>query len=837
MKRGNDTMFEFVPMTDRIRAIRAKRDVFTGGKYITINAERTRLYTEYYKAHENEYPMLKRAGALLYWAQNRAYHVFDDDILVGSPGPDQRSMCPYVEWSVAWIPAVVDDDDETFRKAWQNGESVYMSDEDREIFREAYGYWKDRTISKMAEGIMTEDFWNAAGNGMFLNSGSTNPNFRGICTRPQGHYVANFRAAINKGFGAVRAEAQAKLDAMRGKVFGNMASSHVFYHAVIRVCDAAMTMSRGYAAACRAKAEETTDEARRAELLKMADSLDWIMEHPARTYWEGLQAAVFYQILQSTDAQQHGASMGRIDEYVGHLLHKELESGAITTELAQEYTDAFILRLSDIIVLPGFMLSNRDLIEIQKTGRNVYSMIYNGLTPTSGLALTLGGRNADGTDASNECTRLFLQTYGRMRFPDPTVALRIHPGTPDDVWRLGIESCKLNGGIPQLQNDEVIIPQMMDLGFSAEDAADYSIVGCVEPGGTGNEWTAAGCTGTESMWTTVIVLLVAINGGVNPQTGKMALPCKKLYECETFEEFKENYAKELQYLLDWNVSFCNMFELMYGHYFPCIVASTLMEGCLESGKDVHQGGAKYNRTGITAVGTANIADSLMAIKKLCFDDKTVTTREMYDALKANWEGYEDLRQTIINEVPHYGNDIDEVDELAHWVLLQFANDCTNATGPRGHYSGGTFTMTAHIYQGSVTPATPDGRKDWEPLADAISSRQGFDKNGPTAYLRSAAKLPHRELTNGDQLNIRFSPGSVAGDAGAMKLKSLISTYFRLGGMQVQFNVVSTENLHKAQEDPQNYKDLIVRIAGFSTYFVSLDKRTQDDFITRTEQIV
>ena len=828
-------MFEFVPMSERIKAIRARRDAFTGGKYITINSERTRLYTEYYKAHENEYPLMKRAGALLYWAQNHAYNVFDDDIFVGSPGPDQRSMSPYVEWGNAWMRGVLDGDDESFRLAWQNGESVYMSDADREVFREAYDYWENRTISKMAEGVMTDDIWAAVGNGMFSSACPTDPFYRGICSRAQGHYVANFRAAINKGFGAVKQEAQQKLDEMRGRIFGDLAQSHLFYHAVIRVCDAAMTLSRGYAKACREKAASEPDEARKAELLKMAESLDWIMEHPARTYWEGLQAAIFYQLLLSTDAQQHGQSMGRIDSYVGRQLHEELASGALTTEQAQEYTDAFILRLSDIIVLPGFPFSNQKLIEMQKAGKNVYSAIYNGLTPTSGLALTLGGRNADGTDACNEATELFLQTYGRLHFPDPTVALRIHPGTPEKIWRLGIESCKLSGGIPQLQNDEVIIPDLVKIGFSEEDAADYSIVGCVEPGGTGNEWTAAGCTGTESIWNTVMVLLCAINGGVNPRTGKMALPCKKLYECESFEEFKANFEAEMEYLLNWNVSFANLFEEVYGHEFPCIAASALIEGCVESGRDVHHGGAKYNRTGMNAVGTANIADGLMAIKKLCFDDKTVSTREMYDALQANWEGYEDLRQTIINEVPHYGNDIEEVDELASWALGLFAEGCAKATGPRGHFSGGTFTMTSHIMNGAMTPATPDGRKSGEPLADAISSRQGFDKNGPTAYLRSAAKLPHWELSNGDQLNIRFSPGSVAGDAGAAKLKALISTYFRLGGMQVQFNVVGTEKLHAAQKDPLQYKDLIVRIAGFSTYFVSLDKKTQDDFITRTEQ--
>ena len=227
----------------------------------------------------------------------------------------------------------------------------------------------------------------------------------------------------------------------------------------------------------------------------------------------------------------------------------------------------------------------------------------------------------------------------------------------------------------------------------------------------------------------------------------------------------------------------------------------------------------------------------MAIKKLCFDDKSVSKRDMFDALANNWVGYEWIREKIVREVPHYGNNIEEVDELSAWALNIFAEHMTQATNARGHFSGGTFTMTMHIRHGKNTPATPDGRAAGEPLADAISPRQGFDKNGPIAYLISASKLPHRALSNGDQLNIRFSPKSVEGDVGAEKLQSLISTYFKLGGMQVQFNVVGTEELREAQEKPQDYQTLIVRIAGFSTYFVTLDKATQDDFITRTEQEV
>jgi len=357
-------MFEFAPMTERIQRVRAKRDVFTGGKYMTINSERTKIYTDYYKEHENEYPLLKRSGALLEWAAKKKCNVFDDDILVGTPGPDERCLSPYVEWNCRWIPSIVDDTDENFKKAWQSHDSIYMSDEQRQIFREAYDFWKDRTIAKMVEGAITEDFWDASGNGCLLGSGKRDPFFFGVSGMPQGHYIANFDKAINVGFGEVKRQAQAKLDAMKGRIYGNDAKPHIFYYSVIRVCEAAMVLSKRYADACREKAVWTKDEKRQAELYKMADSLDWIMENPARTYWEGLQAAIFYQIILSTDAQQHGQSIGRIDKYTGHLLKKQLEEGTITQEEAQEMTDAFILRLSDIIVLPGFSMNNQRIIEI-----------------------------------------------------------------------------------------------------------------------------------------------------------------------------------------------------------------------------------------------------------------------------------------------------------------------------------------------------------------------------------------------------------------------------------------------------------------------------------------
>jgi formate C-acetyltransferase len=447
----------------------------------------------------------------------------------------------------------------------------------------------------------------------------------------------------------------------------------------------------------------------------------------------------------------------------------------------------------------------------------------------------VGGKKRDGSDATNALTLLFLQTYRRLYLADPTISVRIHKDTPYEVWEAAIESSKVAGGMPIIENDEIIIPALMERGMALEDANDFCIIGCVEPAGCGTEWSACGSSGAESFCNLMGILNMAFHNGTNLKTGcEAGIKTGYLYDYESFEELQAAFLKQLDFFLDWHVSMVNLYELAYSEFFPCVSASVTIEGCMDNGADVLLGGAKYNSTGFTALGTGNVADSLMAIKKLVFDDKTVSARELYDALVANWQGYEELRATIENEVPHYGNNIDEVDSLAAWALGEFADRMNAATGSRGKWRGGTFTMTTHLEFGAMTMATPDGRLDQSPLAEAISSRQGFDKNGPIAYLMSASKLPHYKLGNGDQLNIRFSPKSVAGELGTRRMQELISTYFGLGGMQVQFNVVSTDELHEAQERPEEFENLIVRIAGFSTFFVEMPKHMQDDFITRSE---
>lgn len=816
-------MYIKAPVSPRIERIKERRREHDNGNVI-LCGERTRIYTHYYKTHEAETALLKRAGALYEWCANKQVRIEEDEMFVGNIGTDWRSAQAYVEWGRGWIKEMLELPEEDFVREWQSpGVFAYVSPADREIFAEASEYWGDRTIQARVHSVLPDELWALKGDNCtsFGNRADRTANIA------QGHYCANYRKVINKGWGFILNECDDKINSLQGKVFDDDAKRFTFWRSIKKVAQGAIILTERYSALVAGAAADEAEGPRKEELRMMAAGLAHIARNPARTYWEGLQQILIYQLMLHADGQSHGITLGRIDQYVGHFAEAELAAGALTQERAQELADAFILKLGDYFSLMRVSTQpNATLATKTKYGY-----------VCGGQHFTVGGLTRDGKDAANALTLIFLQTYLRLYLADPSISCRVHKNTPYEVWELAVESSKISGGMPIIENDEIIIPALVERGLSQEDANDYCIIGCVEPAGTGTEWPACGSSGAESFCNLAGIMNMAIHNGTNPATGCSAgLKTGYLYDYATFEEFQEAFLTQLRYFLDWHISFVNFYELAYGEFFPCVSASATMEGCMEKGLDVMRGGAKYNSTGFTALGIGNVADSLMVIKKLIFDEKYCTARDMYNALCNNWKGYEDLQAKIINEVPHYGNAIDEVDRLAVWALSAFADHMNNARGPRGKWRGGTFTMTTHLEFGALTMATPDGRTDFSPLAEAISSRQGFDKNGPTAYLTSAAKLPHYKLGNGDQLNIRFSPTAVRGETGTKKLIDLIGTYFDEGGMQVQFNVVATDTLHDAQKNPDKYENLIVRIAGFSAFFVEMPKPLQDDFITRTEHL-
>lgn len=817
-------MYRIAEVGERIRQIKKRRAEHDNG-HVILCAERTKIYTDYYKNHEFEVEALKRAGALCDWCAKKTLSLEEDAMFVGNIGREWRAACNYIEWGTGWIEAVIEQPEETFIRDWgSDGALCRITPEDKEIYKEAVGYWRDRTINARVLNLLPDEFWELKGDNC-TTFGNRDKSM--TANMPQGHFCTNYKKVIDCGWGYIRDEARKHMASIRGKTYADNAGKNVMWRCCELTAQGAILLTARYAEYVEQKSNEA-EGARKDELQEMARSLKKISEKPAETYWEAMQMIIIYQLLLHADAQAHGVTLGRIDQYCGHFLEREMAAGTLTAERAQELTDAFILKLGDFFVqFYGFVLPKEP-----QPPKPTYHY------ECGGHHFTVGGQTRDGRDATNAMTLMLLQTYTRLYLTIPSCSVRIHKNTPSEVWEYAIESSKAAGGMPTFENDEIIIGALMERGMTKEDANDYCIIGCVEPAGCGNEWSACGSSGGESFSNLVGIMNMAIHNGNNPKTGNsVGLKTGYLYDYKSFEEFKSAFLDQMYYFLDWHISYVNYYELIYSTYFPSVAASATMEGCMESGKDATAGGARYNSTGFTALGVGNVADSLMAIKKLVFDDKLVTAHELYEALINNWSGYEELQRYIVNVLPHYGNGISEVDEIGAWVLDAYADHMNSCTGPRGKWRGGTFTVTTHLEFGELTIATPDGRNDGDPLAEAISPRQGFDKNGPTAYLLSAAKLPHYKLGNGDMLNIRFSPATVRGEDGADKLRHLLETYFEQGGMQVQFNVVATETLYDAQKNPDDYKDLIVRIAGFSVYFVEISKVLQDDFITRTEHMV
>ncbi|HHX73522.1 MAG TPA: glycyl radical protein, partial [Firmicutes bacterium] len=453
------------------------------------------------------------------------------------------------------------------------------------------------------------------------------------------------------------------------------------------------------------------------------------------------------------------------------------------------------------------------------------------------------GVKPDGTDATNAVTFMMLQSAGRLLLHDPPQALRIHKGTPHELWEAAIETTKLAGGVPTFENDEIIIPALMSRGHTLESARNYCLIGCVEPAGCGNEWPACGGIGVDTYFNLANVLWLAINDGYNimpgrygepPRKERCGLPTGYLYEMETFAEVLNAFRAQMEFFVKWFAGCINAFEYVARDVLPQPVVSATMDGCMEKGRDVMYGGATYNSTGIAGIAIGNVVSSLGIIKHCIFDKKICTARELHDALINNWEGYEDLHRYIRHEAPHYGNGIKEIDRYAKWVADIFAAAVNSCTGPRGRFSAGLYPVTTNVVFGKMTAATPDGRYRGEPLADGISPVQQMDKNGPTAILVSVANIDQSQYPNGTLLNMKFHPSSMQGEEGVTKLKNLIQTYFGMGGMEMQINVVSAETLRDAQKNPDNYKNLVVRVAGFSAYFVELHIDGQNDLIRRTE---
>lgn len=817
-------MFELVPVSDRISKIRERyRETVP-----RIDTARYRLVTEFYQQNPQLTGILRRARCMKHIFENMPVRIDGDDLIVGALGTTYRSCAIYPEYSLGSLPEEIASGNVTNRKY----DPYLINDDDAAYILETAPYWRANSFGSMMKAYTLD--------GLFAhnNSGTTTHNVDFPSAGPVGHFCTGYTTAIDKGFAAIRDEALAKMSELElsGMPDGTI-DQYQFYRAVSLVCDGMIAFTKHYAREAERQLAECTDPVRKAELERMVECLNWVTEKPARTFYEATQALFLYEIALSLEGNLHGMSYGRVDQYLGKYYEADLAAGRITPEEGQEIVDAFMLKTAEMNKFWG------DMGELGQTGY------------TSGQLITIGGVIPEtGEDATNEVTFMLLQTLARLSLHEP-IALRVHEGMSRELWEAAIVTTRVTGGIPSLESDKVIIPAMMDRGHTLESARNYCAIGCVEPGGTGNEWPACGGTGSASYWNLANALWLAINNGYNPMPiwgmdgtsgansgekdgkigGQVGLPTGYLYEMEDFQEVLDAFKAQVDYFVRWHAAATNNFEYLARQIIPLPVVSATMKGCMEKGADVMFGGAEYNSTGLSGVGIGNVADSLQMIKHLCWDTKRCTTRELYDALINNWEGYEDLHSYIKTEAPHYGNGVPEVDQYAGWASKVFADAVKAQSGPRGRYAPGLYPVTSNIMFGKQTAATPDGRYAQQPLADGISPVQQMDKNGPTAILRSTTTIDHRDFGNGTLLNMKFHPSALSSADGMDKLIDLMETFFfDLDGMEMQINIVSAETLHAAQDRPKEYKDLVVRIAGFSVFFVEMTRAGQNDVISRTE---
>jgi formate C-acetyltransferase len=810
------------PPTERIVKMRNLiRD-----RVIVVDADRAVAITNSYRRNEHLVPIVKRAIATADILSAVAVPVEDFEIIVGSLGKTFCGSCTFPEYAGDnWIPAAIEsgkwtmENDGLYHTPVEDVGPLAISPENYEALSGIDGYWKEHNSGVMA------DAWQPDGYEDFVKLGASSySKNRSIIFNACGHLVPGYEKILTKGYAAIADEVKGWMSAHEGFLMGEDLERFLFYKSVAIVCDATSGLIRRYGEACLKKAECCADAARKAELSGMGASLMWIAENPARTYLEACQATVMYALALELDSGQPAMSLGRFDQYTWPYLKSDLESGMLSPEQAQEITDAFFLKIGCL-----YRAWSRDVTRRTGSG-NTYKHT------------TIGGVDPDtGADASNPVTYMTLHSMARLELHDPNISLRFHAGTPDSLWRAAIETTKRIGGIPLFQNDEVVIPALMEeCGFSLRDARDCAFIGCQEIVGSGNDYPAPnGVHPPHGSIHYSAALTMAINNGTNPANGESCkIKTGYLYEMNDIEEVKEAFARIVRYLLHWQVTMNNYSEYISSFYMPHALLSVSIEGCIESGKDCVRGGAKYNSYGGTAAGLATVADSLSSVRYACFDRKLCSTRELYDAVMANWEGYEPLRQKILAEAPHYGNGDAEADEMMEWAVNLYYAVCKECGSARTKiYKSGMFGATDHINQGRTSWATPDGRKYGEPLADAASPAQGRDRVGPTGVFRSAVCFDHKHLINNLALNIRLHPSVVSNDTGLDRLRDATKTYFSCGGMETQFNVVSTDTLRAAQSDPDKYKDLVVRIAGFSAYFIELDRDSQDNLIARNETVL
>lgn len=798
----------FGSLTDRMSAFR--EEVLDEKPY--IDAERALLATQAYKENQNQPRVMVRALMLKKILEDMTIYIEDKSLIAGNQATKNANAPIFPEYTMEFILNELD----LFEK--RDGDVFYITEETKQQLREIAPFWENNNLRARGEALLPDEVSVFMETGVFGMEGKLNAG--------DAHLAANYERLLSEGLKGYEERTKAFKDAL-DFTDPESVDKNEFYKAVLIVIEAVHHFALRYSRLAKELADKEKDPKRKAELEEMSRICSKVPYEPASSFKEAVQSVWFIQLILQIESNGHSLSYGRFDQYMYPYYKKEIQDGTMTEEEAGELLTCLWIKTLTINKIRS------QAHTLSSAGSPMYQNV------------TIGGQTPDKKDAVNELSFAVLQSVAQTRLTQPNLTVRYHQNINKQFFDECIEVMKLGFGMPALNNDEIIIPSFINWGVKEEDAYNYSAIGCVETAVPG-KWGYR-CTGM-SYINFPRVLLCAMNNGVDLTSGKRFTKGYGYFkDMDSYEDLLAAWDKTVREMTRYSVIVENVIDKASERDVPDILCSALTDDCIGRGKTIKEGGAVYDFISGLQVGIANMADSLAAIKKLVYEEKKITKEQLWNAILDDFQSPENqkIQEMLVNDVPKYGNDNDDVDQLvleAYDSYLDEIKKYPNTRFQRGPIGGirygGTSSISANVGQGMGTKATPDGRNAFEPLAEGCSPAHNADKNGPTAVFKTVSKLPTEKITGGVLLNQKMTPQMLSTEENKQKLEMLIRTFFnRLHGYHVQYNIVSKETLLDAQVHPEDHKDLIVRVAGYSAFFNVLSKKTQDDIIERTEQIL
>jgi formate C-acetyltransferase len=768
----------------RINSLRRK--TLDAERYLSV--EQALIITDSYRKNSGKSTAVKRALALADSLEKLEISIDPEELIVGNRSSGIRAGIVFPEAGIGWVKTELD----TIAKRKQDPFNVKEADKD--LFRkEIEPFWKGSTLEEKIRSLIGEEL-KTLEKVVKINQKD----------HAQGHIIPDVEKWLAFGPSGIINDLKRKHPGYPG---------NDFLQAAVITLEAAALFIRRYGLLARSMSHSCSQEYSQ-DLKKISEICIKLSQGEPETFYEALQSVWFLFVILHAESNASSFSPGRIDQYLLKFYRADIAAGKITPPEALELIDALYIKFNQIVYM-----------------RNESSARYFAGFPI-GFNITLAGLNEEVEDASNELTWLFLQAQEHCRMPQPNITVRLNNKTPDSLLRECSRIIGLGTGMPQIVNDHSVIPSLVNAGIEENDAKNYGLVGCVElsTGGSYLGWSDA------AMFNMVKVLELTLNDGKCMLSGEqLGLNTGYLPDYKDFNNLKDAFGRQISHFIERMVYACSIVEECHADILPSPFLSTLIKDCIDRGVDVTRGGAKYNFSGIQAIQAANVADSLAVLSELLFVNKVVSTCDFHKALVSDFEGYEVLRQQCINKVPKFGNDVEWVDRIGEEWIRFFNSELSGHRNYRGgRFTVGLYTVSAHVPMGAAVAATPDGRLAGTPLADGgLSPMSGRDKSGPTAVLKSVARIPSEIASNGTLLNMKFLPDSFSSETGIERFSNLLKAFLRLPLHHVQFNVLTGEELEKAKKEPSQYRNLTVRVAGYTAYFTDLATELQDEIIRRT----